>query len=915
MVADGKRNTEERRSDFPEAAPPRLASALLNTILLPELCDDVLGDLQEGFTARLSTGSRSKARRWYWRQALQSFRYARGGAGAPDPLPGRHAPRLQRIFMGFFKYDVGYALRQLRSAPGFTAVAVLSLVLGIGVNAVIFTVINGVLLKPLPVRDIDALVEVFSGTIETPYRTTSYPDYLDYRAAADAFSGIAASFTNIYNWNRETHSETLFGELVSDDYFTVLGLRPHLGRWFLPEENATPATHPVVVLSYGFWERNFGADPSIIGRTIKLNGTQFVVVGIAPREFTGMMPVLRYDLWTPLMTEPLINAFGSTGLLDERGTRMLRLHGRIAEDASFEQARTQLETIAARLAREYPGSNANRSATLVPLAGIRVHPDFDSSIAPVAGLLMALVGLVLLVACANVANMLLARASGRRREIGVRLALGASRWRLVRQFLTESVILALLGGAAALLMAFWFSSLVAGFQPPISVSVSLDVSPDARVFIFTLGASLLTGILFGLAPALRSSKPDLVATLKDDAAVGQAAGRFTLRNALVVAQVAVSLMLLVAAGLLLRSLANAHAIELGFDEENLAYASTSLSSADYDQQQGRLFLRQATERVAGLPGVVSVTYATRLPLGLTHATQGFFIEGYAPPSGERGVELEYNTVGPGYFSVLGVPIMAGREVALTDDDRAPLVAVVNEAFVAEYWPGEDPLGKRIKFDSEDDPWIEVIGVCADYKMNTVGEAAAPMVHTALLQQEAYFETIMARTAGDPAPIVVRMSEEISARDPDVSFFSSGTMAQNLTTVLLPVRLGAALLAVFGLLALGLAAVGVYGVIAYTVARRTHEIGVRMALGARSNDVLRLVVWQSMRVVLVGVALGALGAAAVASTLGAFLYDISAIDPLTFLGTIAILLGVALLANYIPARRGARIDPMVALKTE
>jgi predicted permease len=449
-------------------------------------------------------------------------------------------------------------------------------------------------------------------------------------------------------------------------------------------------------------------------------------------------------------------------------------------------------------------------------------------------------------------------------------------------------------------------------QPPIAVNLTLDVSPDSRVFLFTLGVSLLTGVIFGSAPAWRSSRPDIVATLKDDGTAARAGGFFTLRNALVVAQVAVSLVLLVAAGLLLRSLANARSIELGFNDENIAYVTTSLSAADYSEEEGRIFLLQAVERAAAMPGVVTASYATRLPLSLTSFSESIEIEGYEPEEGDS-VEAEFNNVGPGYFEVLGVPLVRGREIAASDTAEAPPVAVVNETFAQRYWPDQDPIGKRLRGDSSNDEWIEVVGLCADYKMGTVGEEATPLVHTSLLQNPAFFESVMVRTSGDPAPVVARLREDITLADPDVAFFSSGTMEENLATVLFPVRMAAALLATFGAIALGLAAVGVYGVIAYTVSRRTREIGVRMALGASRRDVLRLVMGSNMVVVLVGVAIGALAAVAVATGLSSFLYDVSTIDPVTFIGTSAILIVVALLANYIPARRGTRVDPLVALR--
>ena len=897
-------------------SPPRLALALAHTVLPPELRDDVLGDLQEGFLWRLTENGGPTARRWYWRQALQSLRYARRSTKAPDPDPGRRTPKPRRAFMGFLRYDLGYALRQLRANPGFTAVAVLSLALGIGVNSTIFTLVNGLFLKPLPVADIHEVVEVFSTRDDRMFDLSSYPDYVDFRDEVEAFDGMAANMTMVFSWNRDTHSETLFGELVSGNYFQVLGIEPAHGRWFRPEEDRTPSTHPVAVLGYGFWERNFAGDPSIVGDTIKLNGTHFTVVGIAPPTFTGTIPVLSSDLWTPLMTAPIVNIFADLqAIIEERGRRSLRMYGRLAEGAMVDQARVQLETVATRLAGEYPATNEHRSVNLKPLDEVRINPELDGIVAPFAGLLMGLVGMVLLVACANVANMLLARASARGREISVRLALGASRWRLIRQLLTESVILSLIGGAVALLLTYWASRLVAGFQPPLPIRVVIDLSPDVRVLGFTLCAALLTGVVFGLAPALRSSKPDLVATLKDDGTQGGGAGRFSLRNLLVVAQVAVSLVLLVTAGLFARSLGNAQSIDLGFDGANIAFVSTTMGAAGYDREERRQFLRQTTERIGALPGVVAATYTGRLPMNTTRFSMEFLIEGYDPDSGDRSVSVNYNPVGPGYFEILRIPLLSGRGILETDDSRSPLVALVNESFVKEYWPGENPIGKRIKFDDDSESWIEVVGLTADFKMWSVGEEPSPMVHASLMQQAPFFETVMVRTSSDPGPMVARMREEITALDPDISFFDARTMDDNLAVVLFPVRMGAVLLAVFGFLALGLAAVGVYGVIAYTVSRRTHEIGIRMALGAGSGNVMGMVVSQGMKVVLVGVVFGLLGALAISTLLGSLLYDVSTVDPVAFLGTSAILVAVALIANYIPARRGSRVDPMVALRRE
>ncbi len=815
--------------------------------------------------------------------------------------------------------DLRYAVRMLATNRGFTVVAILSLAFGIGVNTTIFSIVNAVLLRPLNFTEPETLVEVYtSGSDGYPFSTSSYPDFVDYRDQNDVFSALVAHTATPISHNMDDGSELLFGELVSWNYFELFGVQPEVGRFFLPEEDATPETHPVVVLSHGFWQRHFAADAAVLGSTIRLNGHHYTIVGVAPEEFTGTFPVFQMELWVPLMM------FGQAGIgdnssemLTRRGSRSLFIKGRMRPGVTLEEVEAQIETISARLEQEYPGSNEGRLASAVRLTDIRFHPFIDGALTPIAGLLMVVVGMVLLIACANVANMLLARASVRRREIAIRLALGARRIRLVRQLLTESILLALAGGLGGLLLTYWTTSLMLSYQPPTPISVTLHLGVDVRVLGFTIIASLLTGVIFGLAPALQSSRPDLITALKDESArAGRTWRRFGLRNLLVVTQVAVSLLLLVAAGLFLRSLINAQSVDVGFEDENVAIVSTNPDLVGLSKDEGRMFLHNVLDRAAALPGAEAVAVADRIPLGQAISTFGVYVEGYEMPEGEEHITVDVTQVSPGYFAALSIPMVSGRDLTDADDEGAPGVVVVNATFARRYWPGENPLGKRISRESAEGPWLEVVGVCEDYKVRTIGEEPRPYLHLAAWQAEQLiFPAVLVRTSGDPAPMVGMLRQEILALEPDMVFFETKTMKENIGLMLFPVRFGAGALAIFGLLALGLAAVGLYGVIAYSVSQRTHEIGIRIALGAESSDVLKLVVGQGMRLVIVGVVVGLAGSVAVTGLASRYRYGVRAIDLMSFAGAALVLMAVGFLANYIPARRGASVDPMEALRYE
>ena len=813
--------------------------------------------------------------------------------------------------------DLRYGARMLLNSRGFTAVAVLSLSLGIGVNTTIFSVVNAVLLRPMAVQEPERLVEVYlSDSDGYPYATMSYPDYRDFREQNEVLSGIVCSEVTFYHFSRDDLTEMVFGDAVTGNYFEVLGVAAALGRTFLPEDDA-PGAQPVAILGYGFWKKRFGGDPDVIGKRIKLNGQVFTMIGVAPESFTGTIPLYSPDIWTTMAMQTVIGLQGpDPEALEKRGHRSLLAKGRLQPGTTAEEAEAQLNTIAARLGKEYPETNEGRKVSVVPTSDVRIHPFVDKAVTPVALLLMVVVGMVLLIACANVANMLLAKASVRRKEIAVRLAVGASRMRLLSQLLTESVMLAFIGGALGLLLAHWSVHLILAFQPPLPMSIALDLGVDGRVLLFTLLVSLATGVMFGLAPAFQATRQDLVSALKDDVSrAGTRSRRFGLRNILVVAQVSVSLVLLIGAGLFLRSVRNANAIDPGFETRDIAIFTTNLDMLGYSKERGTQFYVQAVERLSSLPGVVSAAIAEKIPCGISVSIQGFVIEGVEPPPDDDSYDIDVTTVGPGYFRTMGIPLLSGRDFALTDTKESPPVVIVSETMARRFWPGENPIGKRIRYPGDDTEWFHVIGVHRDHKVRTVGEDYRPYVHFAYHQDPESFQTLVIRTKGDPAPIMETFHRELLALEPDIVFVDKRTMEENLALTLFPVRVGATLLSVFGFLALGMAAVGLYGVIAYSVSRRTHEFGLRMALGAGRSDVLKLVVRQGMGLVAVGILLGLAGAVGVTWVLSSILYGISALDPAAFGGTSLLLAGAAFLANYLPARRAARVAPMEALRYE
>ncbi|MEK6286963.1 MAG: ABC transporter permease [Acidobacteriota bacterium] len=827
--------------------------------------------------------------------------------------------------------DLRYGFRVLRASPGFAAVAVLSLALGIGANTSIFSVVNAALLRPLPVTEPDRLMFVYTGrSLSSPYSVSSYPDYIDYRDKNEVFSDLLTYSSITMSSRADDQTDLLSGSIVSGNFFDALGVRPALGRTFLPEEDVTPNTHPVAVISHGLWERRFGSDPKVIGQQLALNGHAFTIVGVAPSGFDGPEVLETNDIYVPMMMQALVRPprGGFSGdmnpdLLGRRGSRWLRIVGRLKPGVTPEQAQAGMTTLAAGLEQAYPDQNRNTIATLFPLS--KVDPQAYTQLISVAGLLLAVVAIVLLIACANVANLLLARASARRKEIAVRLALGASRSRLVRQLLTESVLLSLAGGVVGLLLALWTIDLLKTATPTSGVfSFTLDYHLDGRVLAFTFALSLATGVIFGLAPALQASRPDLVPALKDEVSVvAQGRRRLSLRNLLVVAQVALSLVLLIGAGLFLRSLKNAQDIDPGFEADKVLNAQLNINLLRYTKAQGQEFYRQVIERVEALPGVESASLARVVPMSGTGRSTSFQIEGQEAPentvrsegtgSQEDPNTASANVVGLKYFKTMGIGLLRGRDFTAQDKEGAPMVIVINEAFARRFFEGQEALGKRVSFRGPQGPWSEIVGVVRDSKYRTLGENPRSTVYQPLAQNHETGMALHARTSSKPASLAATVWREVQSIEPNLAVTSVESMADVVGGSLFAARMGAVLLAIFGLLALVLAAVGLYGVMSYSVSRRTREIGIRMALGAGSGNVLRLVLKEGMTLVGGGVAAGLIAAAALTRLLASFLYGVSPMDATTFVAIPLVLALVALLANYLPARRATKVDPMEALR--
>jgi predicted permease len=819
--------------------------------------------------------------------------------------------------------DARYALRMLAKNPAFSAIAILSLALGIGANTTIFTVVNAILLNPLPVKDISRVVEL--DTVDTKTRVTtanttklgmSYQNFQDYAKENQIFSGLSCTVGPLpLTWSNGAEAKQVQGQMVSANYFDMLGLRSATGRFFLPDEDTKPGGNNVAVLSHSLWTNKFGSDPTIVGKILTLNATPYTVVGVAPHGFKGAFTLGSSEqVWVPISMYPQVLAGFFKDNFNTRRFLATVLVGRLKDGISIGSAEASLKTVASHLETTYPTDNAGRSVALTPLAEAAVGVNQRGQFTLAGGLMMGIVGVVLLIACVNLANLLLAQAARREKEIGVRAAMGASRGRVVQQLLTESVVLALISAAVGLAIAYGGRAVLWSLRPSFIGDADIDISFDSHVLFFTLSIALLTAVFIGVAPAIKAAKPNLTEVLKVGGRGGTVAWTSNpFRSLLVVMEIALALVALIGAGLFVRSMQNAQRIDPGFESKNLFVMAFDLGALHYDEGRGQQFYRLAIERAQTSPGVESATVASILPFG-GGFSRTVFPEGQDETSGYRGTLTQLDSVAPNFFQTLRVPLISGRE--FTDSDRANTkkVVIANEAMAKHFWPNENAVGKRFHFFGEHE-LREIVGVVRNTVVNAIGEEPQPVAFLPLTQDYSPFITLQVRTSGRPEAVISTVRGQVQSLDTNLAITNVNTIEELISQGLWAPRMGAGLLAVFGGLALVLAVVGVYGVLSYSVNQQTREIGIRMAMGAQSGRVLGLVVGQGMKLAVVGLALGLAGAFAATRILASLLFGVSAHDPLTFVGVTLVLATAAVLACYIPARRATKVDPIIALRYE
>jgi len=811
--------------------------------------------------------------------------------------------------------DIQYSLRALAKNPSFALIAVLSLALGIGANTTIFSLVNSILLNPLPFDDVSELVAVYTTDETNPalgVTSLSFPNYEDYRDQNEVFDGVFAwgGFPAPASMLVGEEPEQVFVEIVTGNFFDVLGVEPAMGRFILAEEDRAEGANPVAVLSHPLWTRRFGADPSVLGRTVVMNGLSYDVIGVAKEGFKGVNALFSPDVWIPMMMYRQILPAQFHQFFEDRRALFVNVGGRLSAGVSMEEAGAQMKTIATALEAEYPEPNKGRSIELRNLSEATVFPGMRDGLVVGSAVLMVVVGLVLLVACFNVANLMMAKATARRKEIAVRLSLGSSRGRLIRQLLTESIFLGLLGGTVGLVVAYWSRDLIMALQPPFAALNLVEPAIDARVLGFTLLISVVTGALFGLFPAIQSSRPAVVDALKEEGrAAGRGNGAFSFRNALVVAQIALSIVALVAAGLFLRSLESAQEINPGFETEQLAVLTVNPGQAGYDQAQGEQFYDRILERLREEPFVTSAAWATNAPL-FGGFSRTVYLEGQPRDDGAR-VFVTANEIDSGYFGTMGIPLLQGRDFTPADRDDSRKVAIINEATAQQFFAGIDPIGKRFEFYG-DDYFREIVGIVATSKVVTLGEDPQPVIFTPRRQGFSDAMVLHVRTDGDPADALGGAQRILRETDRTVPSQNTWTIAELIDQSLFLPKMAGILLGAIGLLALTLASIGLYGVMSFNVSQRKQEIGLRMALGADQGDVLKMMIKLAMALVGVGTVIGLGGAFLVSGAVSSILYG-SARDPLTFIGVPIALAIVALLATLIPAIKASRVDPLIALR--
>ena len=833
--------------------------------------------------------------------------------------------------------DLRYGAKMLWKNKGVTIVAVISLAVGIGANSAIFSLVNSILLRPRPVSHPEQLVELYVGEGEQPYQTTSHPSYLELRDRNDVLSGLAAYGIQQFKFGDANEVEQIWGEAVSGNYFEVLGVAAQKGRTFSADEDVVPRRNPVAVISHSLWQRRFNSDPELVGKTITLNNESLTVIGIAPPQYTGMIRGLASEIWVPTAMMPAVDTEVGDRILSSRGNRWLFLVGRLKPETTLAQARARFDLLTRDMQAAHPEEwlSKNESGrvrvsaiTVLPESETRVHPGAQSAVYAVVGLVFVIVNVVMLIACINLASMLLARAVTRRREMAIRLAIGASRFLIVRQLLTESVLLSIIAGAAGILLAIWFLNMLVAALPalPEGIRIALDLHLDWRVVVYTIAFSTVTGILFGLAPALQSAKADVSSVLKDDSSLFTGFYRKSrVRMALIVVQVAFSLLLLVGTGLVLRSLEKIRPTRLGFSTESFVVGTVRLDPGKYDRGKTQEFYRQLSERVASLPGVQSASLVDNMPITfMGRSRSSIEVEGYQSSPNED-MQIDAVLAGPRYFTNMRVPFVQGRDFEERDREGAPCVAVVNEAFGEKYYRGSSSLGKHLVKGGHgrNSPRVpcEIVGVIRDNAWQSLEKQVHPFYALALQQMELkQFTLVVSSAGGDPANLIGAVRNTIRELDPTIPLADVQTLGNYFSLALYPFRILAVVMGGCGVMALLLATLGIYGIISYSVAQRRRELGIRMALGALQRDILRLVVGQGMFLVIVGLGIGLVLSFALTRLLTSSLLElelplpVSATDPLTFAGVTILLALVALLACYIPARRATQVDPIEALKT-
>jgi len=898
-------------------AVPWLARWIIRRTVGGDEADGVVADLEQAWSRSGGSGS---PRLWYLRQAVSFWgwttweRVRRVGSHLSGPRELNDGMG-RMMAMGAMIGDLRYAFRRMLRSPGFTAVAVVSLALGIGANTAIFSLVNALVLSERPFDDVEELREIYLSSDEFEFGVFSYPAFRDFRdATTDVFEEVGAARVTAAQMDADDGVEVVAGQIVSGNYFQMAGIEPYLGRLFTPEDDVSPDGHPVVVLSYGFWERAYAADPGVVGTDVRLNGRAYQVIGVMQPEYEGEL-LLEPSIYATMMMTNHLNP-SAVDQLEAWGWQSIFVRARVADDVGEAQVEAALARWSADMLAAHPERWTEDVGTIaIPTEDVIMYPAVDRVLVPALGVLMGVVALVLLIACANLASFLLARATDRRKEVAIRLAMGARRIELVRQLMVETLVLAVIGGTLGAILADFGLKAFMGIDLPLPLPLAMDVRPDPTVLVFTFGVSLLAGVLFGLAPAFQATNPDVAPTLKDES-TGSMPKRFTLRKALVVGQVSASLVLLVGAILFLRSMQAGASIDPGFGHEPTGILSIVTPVSRYGgEEEARVVVEEIMDQIAQIPGVQDVGLTHLVPLDpVSSSSSTVNVAGFDPPPNQNGHRADRKTVSPGAFAAMGIEILEGRDFTTADDEESEGVRIVNRTFAENFWPGESAVGRTVMLGSERTEFT-IVGVVSDVRSRSLSEPPPMQIFEPYAQNFTTSAYIMARTTGDADVLVNQMFAEARAVDSEVIVWEMKTMERHLEMRLLPARLSAIFSIAFGALAAALACIGLYGVVSYAVASKTREVGIRLSLGAERGSVVRMLLRQGLALVVVGGVIGMVLAGLSSGIVSNFLFGVEPLDPVAFTVAPALLAALAFLAAWIPARRASRVDPVRALKSE